>query len=263
MDKRVINIERQRSRYYKSAQSIMRKALHTYYSDFFEAIKGAQSQAQMLEVANKMLKNDKIESAMVQIYVPISKHFGQQSYEEVKKQHPTKARPANIEEDYWVTWVNRNMKGNLGKRITWITGTTSSEFIRVVDKVAGYGFANGVGIPEIAKQIKYELNLSEQYRAVRIARTEVISASNLSSQAGALATGVALDKKWITYLDDKTRESHIAMNGETIDINETFSNGLEVPGDPSGDSEEVINCRCAVGYVSKADSDYSFGRNIE
>ena len=135
-------------------------------------------------------------------------------------------------------------------------------FIRIVDKIAGYGFQNGIGIPEIAKQIRYELNISERYRSERIARTEVISASNMSSQAGALATGVPLDKTWIAKIDDKTRESHIAVDGEVVDINELFSNGLLLPGDPNGEAEDTINCRCAVGYLSKSDSDYSWGRDF-
>jgi len=46
-------------------------------------------------------------------------------------------------------------------------------------------------------------------------------------------------------------------------MNETFSNGLEVPGDPNGESEEIINCRCTVGYISKEDSEYGqWGRNL-
>ena len=121
-------------------------------------------------------------------------------------------------------------------------------------------------MPEIAKQIRYELNISERYRAERIARTEVISASNMSSQAGALATGIPLDKTWIPLIDDKTRDSHrmqpVGVGGEVVDINELFSNGLLLPGDPNADAEEVINCRCAVGYLSKSDSDYSWGREI-
>lgn len=263
MDKRVISIERQRKRFYKSAKAIMRSALHSYYSEFFEQVSKCEDKKGMDEVARKFLKDDKIQSAFKQIYIPVGKYFGEQSYDSIRKRYPQKSRPENIEEDYWLSWFERNIKGKLGKRITWISNTTKDEFIRIVDKVAGYGFENGIGIPEIAKQLQYELGISEKYRAERIARTEVISASNLSTQAGAEATGIALDKEWISYIDDRTRESHIAINGEKVDMNETFSNGLEVPGDPNGESEEVINCRCTVGYISKEDSDYGqWGRNL-
>ena len=240
----------------------MRTALHADYADFMARIELCTTQQQMTEAANKEVRSEETERALRKIYVPVAKHFGQQTYEAVSKLKPKKAKPENIEEDYWLTWVDKIIKGSFGKRITWITGTTKDEFIRIVDKIAGYGFQNGIGVPEIAKQIRYELNISERYRSERIARTEVISASNMSSQAGALATGVPLDKTWIAKIDDKTRESHIAVDGEVVDINELFSNGLLLPGDPNGEAEDTINCRCAVGYLSKSDSDYSWGRDF-
>lgn len=42
------------------------------------------------------------------------------------------------------------------------------------------------------------------------------------------------------------RASHARMNGETVGIEETFSNGMSWPGDPSGGADEVANCLCGV-----------------
>jgi uncharacterized protein with gpF-like domain len=50
-------------------------------------------------------------------------------------------------------------------------------------------------------------------------------------------------------LDSRTRDSHRLMDGETVGVNEEFSNGLMYPGDPSGDPSEVYNCRCTVVSV--------------
>ena len=255
-------MERQRARYYRAATSIMRKAIKSYNDDFIAQIRKTTSYQQMIEIAEHEIKSDTIEKSLKQIYVPVSKHFGQQSYEEIKKRAWLKRKPPNFEEDYWTAWVDKIFRTQLGTRITWITGTTKDEFVRVVQKIASKGFEEGQSIFDIARLMQYELNISKNYRAVRIARTEVISASNMSTQAGAVATGIQMDKVWISYIDDKTRESHIAMNGETTDMNENFSNGLSVPGDPSGDAEEVINCRCAVGYQAKSDSEFEWGRNI-
>jgi len=262
MDKRVVNMERQRSRYYRAATAIMRKALKKYNDDFIAQIKKCNSYQQMMDVAEHAIKSEEIENALKQIYVPVSKHFGQQTYEELKKQAGLKRRPPNVEQDYWFAWVDKVFRTQLGTRITWITGTTKDEFINVVQKIASKGFAEGQSVQDMAKLMQYELNITKDYRAIRIARTEVISASNMSSQAGAVATGIAMDKVWIAYIDDKTRESHIAINGEVVDMNDEFSNGLTVPGDPSGDAEEVINCRCAVGYQAKSDSEFDWGRNV-
>lgn len=50
-------------------------------------------------------------------------------------------------------------------------------------------------------------------------------------------------KTWIT--GDNPRSSHAAMNGETVGIDEEFSNGMEWPG-AGGDVDEVAGCNCAV-----------------
>lgn len=51
-------------------------------------------------------------------------------------------------------------------------------------------------------------------------------------------------KQWDAALDSRTRLSHAKVDGEVKELEETFSNGLLYPGDPSGSAAEVINCRC-------------------
>ena len=264
MDKRAIAKERQRSRYYRSGSAIMRKALRTYSKEFEADIRKATSLQQMKTIAERQLRTDAIEKAMKLIWIPVSKQFGEDTFRGIMpgKKAIDFGRSNPITEDYWFSWVEKLLKGSLGQRIKWITETTRETFISVIDRIAYAGFEAGKGIPEIAREIMRDLNITEKYRAERIARTEVISSSNLSSQAGAQATGLELDKEWIAYIDDKTRESHAALNGVKVDMNETFSNGLEVPGDPSGEAEEVINCRCTVGYSAKEGGEYSWGREI-
>lgn len=50
-------------------------------------------------------------------------------------------------------------------------------------------------------------------------------------------------KTWVT--GSNPRSSHAAMNGETVGIDDTFSNGMEWPG-AGGDVDEVAGCNCAV-----------------
>jgi HK97 family phage portal protein len=42
------------------------------------------------------------------------------------------------------------------------------------------------------------------------------------------------------------RESHMAMDGETVPIDGEFSNGLNWPGDPVNGPDEVAGCQCTV-----------------
>ncbi len=85
--------------------------------------------------------------------------------------------------------------------------------------------------------------------AIRTARTMVTSAENhgrLDSYMELAEQGVIEKKVWVATPDDRTRPSHIDMDGEEQDINTRFSNGCMFPGDGSGPPEEVWMCRCTM-----------------
>jgi HK97 family phage portal protein len=91
------------------------------------------------------------------------------------------------------------------------------------------------------------------YRAERIARTEVVAASNLGSVAAAQATGLELRKKWLATPDPRLRDSHRAVNGQVRGLKEAFSvsgSRLMFPGDSSmgAAAAQTINCRCTQTY---------------
>lgn len=85
--------------------------------------------------------------------------------------------------------------------------------------------------------------------AIRTARTMVTSAENhgrLDSYQDLEEQGVIQKKVWVATPDDRTRPSHLDMDGEEQDINDQFSNGCMFPGDGSGPPEEVWMCRCTM-----------------
>ena len=110
------------------------------------------------------------------------------------------------------------------------------------------GILQGESMDKIAKRLRnvQEMNKTQ---AIRSARTLVTGAENkgrLDSHRRAEEDGIILEEKWVATKDGRTRHSHAMLNGETKKTNETFSNGLEYPGDPSGRPEEVYNCRCTM-----------------
>lgn len=56
-----------------------------------------------------------------------------------------------------------------------------------------------------------------------------------------------VEKMWIT--GDNPRPEHAMMNGETVPINEPFSNGCEWPGDENGDPDTTCGCNCSTEVI--------------
>jgi SPP1 gp7 family putative phage head morphogenesis protein len=94
----------------------------------------------------------------------------------------------------------------------------------------------------------------KKWRAELIARTESCTTMN----AGAIELYKSEDigyKEWISVQDDRTRDSHLLMDGVVVPITDKFevpatsqSEGafMEYAGDPSAPAGQVCNCRCTV-----------------
>lgn len=116
----------------------------------------------------------------------------------------------------------------------------------------------GESIEDLAKRLTSVTDMNET-SSVRNARTMITSAQNAGREdqyRRAESMGIKLSKCWIATLDHRTRASHIALDGEIIKEGETFSNGLEYPGDMNGDPREVYNCRCRTIAIFE-DQDFS------
>jgi hypothetical protein len=91
----------------------------------------------------------------------------------------------------------------------------------------------------------------DKVSAIRNARTTVTSAQNkgrVDMMRHARSKDVIAQKGWSAARDNRVRHSHEMLDGEFVDEDEPFSNGLMYPGDPSGEPEEVYNCRCSLIY---------------
>lgn len=111
-------------------------------------------------------------------------------------------------------------------------------------KTLAEGVKEGEGIPELSKRVKNVFKLRKGSDAVRIARTEVLSASNGADIEAYDQSGVIEKKEWLATMDDRVRPWHAEMDAEVVNLRSKFSNGLMFPGDPSAPADEIINCRC-------------------
>lgn len=83
-------------------------------------------------------------------------------------------------------------------------------------------------------------------RAVQIATSRVATIGGLASQVAARQNN-ARTKTWETN-SANARPSHEAMSGETVPLNQPFSNGMNGPGDPTGGADEVAGCTCTLSF---------------
>jgi len=114
---------------------------------------------------------------------------------------------------------------------------------RTVDRLLAKG-------PLTPAQIDRYTELYRQARvaqnAATVAKTATLDAYKqgqaLSWQAardnGVIPPGFELMKTWVTVGDDRVRDEHVEMQGETVPFDSRYSNGEDVPG------ESTYNCRC-------------------
>lgn len=66
-------------------------------------------------------------------------------------------------------------------------------------------------------------------------------------QAEAQGIHKTVEKTWIT--GDNPRPEHAMMNGETVPIDQEFSNGCFWPGDDNGDPDTTCGCNCSTQVI--------------
>lgn len=136
--------------------------------------------------------------------------------------------------------ISNGLYSRLGEDVAMLKRKISAQVSR--------GIATGMSFQQVAQQLAATTNIGFN-NAVRIARTEghriqVQSAMDACHKAKDMGADVV--KQWDSTLDSRTRDSHVAVDGEVRELDKPFSNGLMFPGDPSGGAAEVVNCRCAL-----------------
>ncbi len=154
------------------------------------------------------------------------------------------AKDLNSKYDPFTQAMQDWVRNHAAENVTTILKTNLEDVRAIILK----GVENNASMVDIARDLKVYYDKSESWKAYRVARTEVGSASGYGQRQAAEQSGVANFKIWISSRDDRVRDAHIKLDGETQAFNVPYSNGLMYPGDPSGPVEEIINCRCVESY---------------
>jgi len=143
---------------------------------------------------------------------------------------------------------------NTGSKIIGIQAVTRKHIAKIVT----IGLTENLGVAQLANQIRNEgTSRFTKLRSATIARTETHNAASYANQQVAQSMNLPNQRKrWVTTQDDRSRDSHRAMNGKTVNIDEDFivsGKPMSYPSDPRGGASNVINCRCVLIYVNDQD----------
>ena len=149
-------------------------------------------------------------------------------------------KPSEVKFDPFTAAIRKWAAKHAAESVKTILDTQKEAMHNLIAK----GVEDNLGNSEIAKSIRVFYTDNAHYLAMRIARTETSTAAGYGQHEAAKQSGVNR-KLWISSRDDRVRDSHQDMDGETAALDEPYSNGMMQVGDPSGGPGEIINCRCA------------------
>jgi hypothetical protein len=207
------------------------------------------------KLPDMIITDSQVRLMMIDLYKNVGSSFAKDAYRKLKV---VKTEAEDLE-DAWLSEMENYAKTTATKKIISITGQSKEQAKKIIREVIKRSTDEGWGADVVAREIKkqliqigYELNT---WRALRIARTEVMTASNTGAITGARSLNMPMVKYWIATYDTRTRDTHLNIeNQNPIDIDEDFQVGdyrMEAPGDPRGGPEEIINCRCTVAFGVK------------
>jgi len=238
-------VDRSRARYINEYEKRFLRALNAQIAPVIVAIRNGKDNPENYIVELPVL------TVLEDLYTRVGRDFARDTYDSLtRKAHSISYQTkADEPESQWMRFVRRWIGKEGAEKVKNITDTTRN-FVR---KVLDQGASEGLGTDKMARLMIDEAEGINLNRAKVIARTEIISCSNLSSLEGARSTGIKLNKEWLATRDKRTRSSHIGVDGQEVGLDELFSvNGskLDYPGDSTNGApgSETIQCRCSQVY---------------
>ena len=92
--------------------------------------------------------------------------------------------------------------------------------IQMIQRELQKASVEGLGFSDIVARITNS-DLTAN-RARLIARTETVTAANRAAYFVAKESGLEVNKEWLACVDDRTRDTHLSINGRVIGIDEYF-----------------------------------------
>lgn len=202
-----------------------------------------------------VIDNWNVQKLYERLYYSVTIDEAKRESDAIEKQKQT--RPQGLIR-FWRSLINEFLFIRIAHRITAVTQTTKDRIAFIIEK----GIEEGKGAREVAKDIRDDFEFNKN-RSMNIARTETVTAMNLGKFMARQNSPYEEEKRWIPAKDNRTRESHLALEDVGwIDLDSDFymannSGMLEpalYPGDDRLSAENTCNCRCTLSFRPKKDS---------
>jgi hypothetical protein len=161
---------------------------------------------------------------------------------------------SDIQESIWLEKVLKYVDDHAGFKIEMVKWNHLKDIVQITRDAVNVGINEGWGIDKIVDTLFAEVSDREKWKAMRIARTEVVSASNFGAYQAAADSELDLEKIWLHPGHPGpmgySRDEHEMMDGVAVPMNEDFMmpDGTLMPFPGDGPPEHTINCRCTVAF---------------
>jgi hypothetical protein len=250
------SINAQRRRYMNYSTALMSRILKNIREDYRNAIIEYGPDAAINQFGEANIKQS-VQQAFIEIYTLTGVAFAKLTLAQLQKKPIRKKYAVDMLETLWYQYMQDFVVKRCGVKIQSVTRNIFHDIENITKNVVREAGDKGWGPTKVADEIYKEVGRRDKWRALRIARTEVVGASNAGSYHGAGSFSTKINKIWLVNLDDKTRDDHIDMaNAPHIPYADKWDVGGEMmlhPGDPDASAENVINCRCAITYEPQED----------
>jgi HK97 family phage portal protein len=248
--------EAQREDHYAPMRRATREHLGDIASEAAAAVRGASS-GDEADTAVAALSEDVRQATRAlfrQIYERVLPDFASEVMDKLEDERVARQRAPGD----WQEEVDTFLDEEGGELIQGVSTQTLAQIIAVVRQ----GVEEGEGTESIAKRIEETMPGTNRVRARRIARTEVIRASNKGALEGARASAeeqdLTLQKEWIATADTRTRDDHEDADGQTVGLEELFEVGAYSAPYPAAATlppSQSVNCRCTHAFAPAEDDE--------
>jgi hypothetical protein len=233
-------------RYEKQIYTALKKQLKPY----LDAIKEAPGNINQFDLISPAPLADVLED----LYVTAGVAYADAMYSAI--QPPTKATKEALRAG-WRDFMRLFAVRNLPQTLIEINRTSQ----KIIRNIVLGGLNEGLGALEIARNIEQSVAVIFRNRAKLIARTEMVTATNVAAMESSKTSDFMYEKKWIPATDTRTRPDHAEMRSKPwIPFDQNFIVGgvqMGQPGDASkgAGADQICNCRCKVVFKIMRDVD--------